>query len=108
MLNKPCVHEIDVQEYALHLMQYQDSRFDQHPRFFYYLYNLIMCHRSQATTSIFLKCNLQDPIPATVSSLLAQLGQVPDSHVGDHAMRFGYFVCGTRFFWNKKEVKYMI
>ena len=108
MLKQPRVHEIGMQEYALHLMRYHDNRFDQHPRFRYYLYNLIMHHRIQAIASVFVKHNLEDTLPTTVSALLTQLDQVLDSHVADHAMHFGASLCGMGSFWNKKEVKYMI
>ena len=103
MLKQPHVHEISMQEYVLHLLRYHDNRFGQNPRFPYYLYNLIMRHRSQATASVFVKRNLEDTLPTTVSALLTQLDQVPNSHVADHAMRFGSSLCGTCSFWSKKR-----
>ena len=84
-------------------MQYHDNRFGQHPQFRYYLYNLIMHHRIRATTSIFVKRNLEDTLPTTVSTLLTNLDQVLDSHVVDHVMRFEDSLRGTRSFWNKKR-----
>ena len=44
MLLQPRIHEVDMHEYALHLICYHDNRFGQDPRFRYYIYNLIMYH----------------------------------------------------------------
>ena len=44
MLLQPRIHEVDMHEYALHLIRYHDNRFGQHPRFQYYIYNVIMHH----------------------------------------------------------------
>ena len=70
MLKLPPIHEVDMHKYALHLIHYHDNRFGQHPHFRYYIYNLIMCHRSNATASIFVKINLEDTLPPTILDLL--------------------------------------
>ena len=33
MLLQPRIHQVDMHEYALHLIRYHDNRFAQHPRF---------------------------------------------------------------------------
>ena len=33
MLLQPRIHQVDMHEYALHLIRYHDSKFSQHPRF---------------------------------------------------------------------------
>ena len=96
MLKQPRLYEVSMQEYALHLIRFHDNRFAQHPRFRYYLYNLMMRHRSQATAAVFVKRNLADTLPATVSALRTQLSHLPDSRVADHAMRFASSLRGTR------------
>ena len=103
MLKQPRLYEVSMQEYALHLIRFHDNRFAQHPRFRYYLYNIMMRHRSQATAAIFVKRNLADTLPATVSALRTQLSQMPNSRVIDHAMRFGSALCGILSFWNKRR-----
>ena len=103
MLKQPRLYEITMQEYALHLIRFHDNRFAQHPRFRYYFYNLMMRHHSQATIAIFVKRNLADTLPATVSALRTRLSQMSNSHVVDHAMRFGSALRGTRSFWNKQR-----
>ena len=47
--------DVHMHEYALHLMRFNDNRFGQHPRFRYFLLNLIMRHRTQTTTSVFVQ-----------------------------------------------------
>ena len=73
MLLQPCIHEVDMHKYALHLICYHDNRFSQHPRFRYYIYNLIMHHRSNAAASIFVKKNLEDTLPPTILELVNEL-----------------------------------
>ena len=72
-LFQPRIHEVDMHEYALHLIHYHDNRFGQHPRFRYYIYNVIMLHRSNATASVFVKTNLEDTLPSTILELVNQL-----------------------------------
>ena len=33
MLLQPCIHQVDMHEYVLHLIRYHDNRFAQHPHF---------------------------------------------------------------------------
>ena len=92
-------------EYALHLIHYHDNRFGQHTRFRYYIYNLIMCHRSNATASIFVKINLEDTLPPTILELVNQLQDMPNDKIGDRVTIFGSSLCGTRSYWNKSRAK---
>ena len=108
MLKQPRLYKIIIKEYALHLIQFHDNRFGQHPRIRYYLYNLMMHHCRQATTVVFFKHSLEDTLPATISSLCTQLNQMSNSHVVDHAMRFGSLFMELTHFGTKDEVNYMI
>ena len=78
MLLQPHIHQVDMHEYALHLIHYHDNIFSQHPCFRYYIYNLIMRHRSNATASIFVKTNLEDTLPPTILELVNQLQDMPN------------------------------
>ena len=69
-------------EYALHLIHYHDNRFGKHPRFHYYIYNVIMRHRSNATASVFVKTNLEDTLPPTILELVNQLQDMPNLKIG--------------------------
>ena len=53
--HQACIKNISLDTYAVHLMRYHDNRFGSHPRFRYYLYNFIVCHRSQTTYNLFIK-----------------------------------------------------
>ena len=82
-------------EYALHLMHYHDSRFGKHSRFRYYIYNVIMRHRSNTTASIFVKKNLEDTLPPTVHELVNRLQDMPNDKIGEQVTRFGSSLRGT-------------
>ena len=73
MPKQPHIHEVEMHEYALHLIHYHDNRFEKHPLFRYYIYNVIMHHRSNATAFVFVKINLEDTLPPTILELVNQL-----------------------------------
>ena len=76
--NQPRIKTVQLHEYALHLLHYHDNRFGKHPHFHYYIYNLMMHHRSQATTSFFVKKNIRDGFPTSIHELNIQLEQFLD------------------------------
>ena len=90
MLLQQRIHQIDMHEYALHLIRYHNNRFSQHPRFRYYIYNLIMCHRSNSTAFVFVKKNVEDTLPLTIHELVNQLQDMPNDKIGERVSRFGY------------------
>ena len=105
MLSQPHIHEVDMHKYVLHLIRYHDNKFGQHPRFLYYIYNLIMCHRSNATTSVFVKKNLKDTLPFAVLELVNQLQDMPNEKIGERVTSFGSSLHGTCSYWNKSRVE---
>ena len=78
MLKQPHIHEVDMHEYELHLIHSHENTFGQHPCFWYYIYNLIMHHRSNATTSVFIQTNLEDTLPLTILEPVNQLQDMPN------------------------------
>ena len=44
---QPCIKNIPLDGYELHLIRYHENRFGRHPHLRYYLYNLIMHHGSK-------------------------------------------------------------
>ena len=52
MLTQPYIHEVEMHEYALHLIHYHDNRFGKHPHFWYYINKVIMHHWSNSTASV--------------------------------------------------------
>ena len=105
MPKQPRIHEVEIHDYALHLIHYHDNIFFQHIRFRYYIYNIIMHHRSNATASIFFKINLEDTLPPTILELVNQLQDMPNDKIGDRVTIFGSSLCGTRSYWNKSRAK---
>ena len=105
MLKQSHIHEVDMHEYALHLIHYHENRFGQHPRFCYYIYNVIMCHQSNATTSVFVKTNLEDTLPPTILELVNQLQYMPNQKIGEQVERFGSSLHRTRSYWNKSRAE---
>ena len=101
MINQPRLRDVEMHELALHLMRYHDNRFAQHPRFRYFLYNLIMRHRSQSTASVFVKKSIEDNLPATAADLRQHLLDLQHSALPDQIMRFGSSLRGTQSYWNK-------
>ena len=89
MLTQPHIHQVEMHEYALQLIHYHDNRFGQHPRLWYYIYNLIMCHQSNAIASIFVKINLEDTLPPIILELVNQLQDMNNDEIGDWVARFG-------------------
>lgn len=82
-------------------MHYHNNRFGQHPRFQYYLYNLMMHHNSQATTSVFVKKKIEDTLPTTVAELRLHIKNMPSSMLLDQIMQFISGLRGTHSFYNK-------
>ncbi|XP_057835128.1 uncharacterized protein LOC131045552 [Cryptomeria japonica] len=107
---QPCIKHVHLHEYALHLLRYVDQRFGQHVRFRYYIYNLIMRHRSQQSAAIFIRTNLGESIPTTIEALHGRLQNTPDDQLPNQLLRFGATLRGTRAYWRKsrKELTAMI
>ena len=83
MPKQPRIHEVEMHEYALHLIHYHDNIFGQHPLFWYYIYNLIMHHRRHATTSVFVKIILEHTLPPTILEFVNQFQDMPNDKIGE-------------------------
>jgi hypothetical protein len=68
---------ICIDQYSFHLMQYHDNRFNIHPRFYYFIYNLVMHHHSQASVVVFVKKSQENNIPTTIEYLHYHLQNFP-------------------------------
>ena len=64
-----------------------------------------MCHRSNATASVFVQKNLEDTLPPTVLELANQLEDMPDEKIGERVARFGSLLHVTCSYWNKSRVE---
>ena len=62
-----------------------------------------MHHQSHATTSIFVKINLEDMLPPTLLEIVSQLQDISNDKIGERVAHFGSSLCGTRSYWNKSR-----
>ncbi|XP_057838404.2 uncharacterized protein LOC131048470 [Cryptomeria japonica] len=100
---QPRLKEVKLHEYGLHLLRYHDNRFGQHPRFRYFILNILMRHRSQATAYVFVHKQLDDSMPITIFDLRQRLKDLPDDKLADQLMRFSSSIRGTKPFWNQRR-----
>ncbi|XP_057843079.1 uncharacterized protein LOC131052428 [Cryptomeria japonica] len=97
---EPRIRRVHLHEFVKHLLRYRDHRFGQHPRFRYYMMNMIMRHRAQNSSAVFVKKSLQE-MPITINELREHMENIPHSHLADCLMRFGTTLRGTRSYWAK-------
>ena len=65
---QPRRRNVHLHEYTKHLLKYHDNRFGRHPRFRYFLLNIIMRHSAQDSSTVFVKKNISE-LPTTVEEL---------------------------------------
>ena len=102
---QPRAREVKIHEYDVHLIHYHDNRFGQHPRFRYFLLNLMMRHRSQSTASVFIKRKVEDNTPSTIEDLRSHLTNLHDNQLAEELMHFWSTLRGTRAFWNTRRTE---
>jgi len=62
------LRNVHLHEYAKHLLRFRDNRFGRHPRFRYFLLNIIMRNRAQVSSVVFVKKSMTE-LPTTVDEL---------------------------------------
>ncbi|XP_059076593.1 uncharacterized protein LOC131875899 [Cryptomeria japonica] len=97
---EPQIRRVHLHEFVKHLLRYRDHRFGRHPRFRYYMMNMIMRHHAQNSSAVFVKKSLQE-MPITINELREHMENIPHSHLVDRLMRFGTTLRGTRSYWAK-------
>ena len=107
---QPRISHVPLHEYALHLLRYSDQCFGKHPRFRYFLLNIIMLHRSQDSTVVFVQKSMHKKAPTTIEDLRSLVCNLPEQKLAESLMRFGSSIRGTRAYWNKcrSELTYII
>ncbi|XP_059065211.1 uncharacterized protein LOC131857122 [Cryptomeria japonica] len=101
---EPRLRKLHLHEFAKHLLRYRDNRFCKHPRFRYYMMNMIMRHRAHSSTVVCVKRSLHE-MPITIQELCEHMDNTPHSHLADRLMRFGTSLRGTRSYWIKCRAK---
>ncbi|XP_059071599.1 uncharacterized protein LOC131868268 [Cryptomeria japonica] len=97
---EPRMRQVHLHEFVKHLLRYRDHHFGKHPRFGYFMMNMIMRHRAQNSSTLFAKRNLQD-IPITINELCQHMESMSQSNLSDRLMQFGTNLRGTRSYWAK-------
>ncbi|XP_059070553.1 uncharacterized protein LOC131860191 [Cryptomeria japonica] len=97
---EPRMRRVHLHEFVKHLLRYRDHRFGQHPRFKYFMMNMIMRHRAQNSSAVFVKRGFHD-MPITINELRQHMENMPQSHLANRLMRFGTSLRGTRSYWAK-------
>ena len=85
-----------IHEYAKHLLRYHDNRFGRYPPFRYFLPNIIMRHRAQSSSVVFVKKNMTDLL-TTMEELREHLKNIPESWLVEMVMRFWNYT--KRYTW---------
>ena len=98
---QPRISHVPLHEYALHLLRYFDQRFGKHPRFRYFLLNIIMRNRIQASTVVFVQKSMHEKAPTTIEDLCSLLCNLLEQKLAESLMHFGSSFRGTRAYWNK-------
>ena len=80
---QPRLKIVRLHEYGLHLLKYFDQRFGKHPRFRYFVLNMIMRHRIQGTIVVFIKQNIEYGMPTTIQDLRKELNEFPDTKLAE-------------------------
>ncbi|XP_057831850.2 uncharacterized protein LOC131042550 [Cryptomeria japonica] len=95
---EPRMRRVHLHEFVKHLLRYKDHRFGQHSRFKYFMMNMIMRHRAQNSSTVFVKRSFQD-MTITINELRQHMENTPHSHLAYKTMRFGNKLRGTRSYW---------
>jgi hypothetical protein len=94
--NTPRLREVSLKEYARHLMCFHDGRFGRHPRWRFFVFNLLMRRKAgmQARYYVSKGSNLANMTREELGDAL----QADDSLLSD-IVRVGTPLVGTRPFW---------
>lgn len=96
------VRGVDLSQYATHMLKYHDGRFGRHPRFRFYIYNLIMRQKSSSTASFFVSKNYGLEI-LNIEQVVAELESKPE--LVNKIARYASALPGSRPYWVKKGVE---
>jgi hypothetical protein len=98
--NEPRIRKVDLNDYARHLMCFHDGRFGRHPRWRFFVFNLLMRRRANSSARFYvskasgLKDLTRDELAEALLTGDALLPQI---------VRQGSHLSGTRPFWRHKS-----
>jgi hypothetical protein len=93
--NNPRIRKVALNDYAQHLMRYKDRRFGQHPRWRFFIFNVIMRQRAASAARFYVSksSGLKDLNRENLSEALET-----DESLLPHIVRQGSCLTGTRPF----------
>jgi hypothetical protein len=98
--NAPRLRKVDLNDYARHLMCFHDGRFGQHPRWRFFVFNLIMRRKASGSARFYVSkaSGLKDlSRDELTEALLADEALLPQ------IVRQGSGLTGTRPYWRNKS-----
>jgi hypothetical protein len=99
-LNVPRLREVPLNQYAQHLIRFKDGRFGRHPRWRFFIFNLLM-RRQAAVRARFYVSKASGLKDLTREELTEAL--LGDDTLLPQIVRQGSAIPGTRPFWRNKS-----
>ena len=98
--NTPRLRKVDLYDYAQHLMRFHDGRFGRHPRWRFFVFNILMRRKANSSARFYVSkaSGLKD---MTRDELTAAL--LADEGLLRQIVRQGSHLNGTRPFWRNKS-----
>ena len=98
--NVPRLRKVDLDEYARHMMCFRDGRFGRHPRWRFFVFNILMRRRANSSARFYVSksSGLNDLSRAELTEAL-----LADESLLPHIVRQGSKLSGTRPFWRNKS-----
>ena len=98
--NTPRVRTVALNDYAQHMLCYQDGRFGSHPRWRFFIFNIIMRRKASAAARFYVSkaSGLKDLSREELAEAL-----LTDDALLPQIVRQGSNLSGTRPFWRSKS-----
>jgi hypothetical protein len=98
--NTPRLRKVDLNDYAQHLIRFHDGRFGRHPRWRFFVFNILMRRKANSSARFYVSkaSGLKDlSRDELVEALLADEGLLPQ------IVRQGSDLTGTRPYWKNRS-----
>jgi hypothetical protein len=98
--NTPRLRKVDLNDYARHLMRFHDGRFGRHPRWRFFVFNILMRRKANSSARFYVSkaSGLKDlSRDELAEALLADEGLLPQ------IVRQGSDLTGTRPYWKNRS-----
>ena len=94
------LRKVDLDDYARHMMCFHDGRFGRHPRWRFFVFNLLMRRRANSSARFYVSkaSGLNDLSREELTEAL-----LADESLLPHIVRQGSKLSGTRPFWRNKS-----